>query len=115
MISKMLMAVACLGAAIASAQTLGTVRVTLPVDANVGHVTLPAGHYSVHELNDSVLQFTSDDHKGVSTFVTAMPILAPNQAAVDHTGVVLREKETGYQVDKIWLQGQDMGFELATE
>jgi len=43
-----------------------------------------------------------------------MPIIAPNQKTVDHTKVILRQENSGLQVDKIWLEGQEMGFELST-
>ena len=104
--------VVCLGAAIASAQTMTTVHVSFPVDAKVGKVSLPAGAYSIRELSNSVIEITSDSKNGASTLATVMPILAPNQQAVGHSTVVLQKESNGYQVQKIWLEGQDMGFEL---
>jgi hypothetical protein len=114
MTKKMLMAVACLGAAIGSAQTMETVHVNLPVAAKVGNVSLPAGAYSIRELSNSVIEISSDSRKGVNTLATVMPIVAPNQKTVDHTKVILRQESNGLQVDKIWLEGQDMGFELTS-
>ena len=114
MTKKMLMAVACLGAAIGSAQTMNTVKMNLPVAAKVGKVNLPAGKYSIHEMSNSVIEITSEDHKGASTLVAVMPIVAPDEKTVEHTNVVLREEKDGLQVDKIWLEGQEMGFELTT-
>jgi hypothetical protein len=104
--------VVCLGAAIASAQTMTTVHVNLPVDAKVGKVSLPAGQYSIRELSNSVIEITSDSRKGVSTLATVMSIVAPNQESVEHSKVVLQKEGNAYQVQKIWLEGQDMGFEL---
>lgn len=104
----------CLGAAIGSAQSMDMVHMTLPVDAKVGNVTLPAGSYSIREISNSVIQISPDSRKGPSALATVMPIVAPNQKTVDHTKVVLRQEEKGLQVDKIWLEGQDMGFELNT-
>jgi len=112
MTKKMLMAVACLGAAIGSAQTMSTLHVNLPVAAKVGNFNLPAGEYSIHELTNSVIEISSDDHKGVSTFATVNSIVAPDQKTADHNKVVLRKDDNGYQVQQIWLEGQDMGFEL---
>jgi len=106
--------VVCLGAAIGSAQMLETVHMTLPVDAKVGKVTLPAGSYSIREISDSVIEISPDSRKGPSTLATVMPIVAPNQKTADHTKVVLRQEVKGLQVDQIWLEGQDMGFELNT-
>jgi hypothetical protein len=111
---KMLMAVACLGAAIGSAQSMETVHVNLPVAAKVGNVSLPAGAYSIRELSNFVIEITSDSRKGVNTLATVTPITAPNRETVDHTKVVLHKEENGYQVQKIWLEGQEIGFELTT-
>jgi hypothetical protein len=114
MTKKMLMAVACLGAAIGSAQTMNTLHVNLPVGAKVGNVYLPAGGYSIHELNNSVIEISSTDRNGVNTFATVNSIMAPNQKTADHNKVVLRRDDngSGYQVQQIWLEGQDIGFEL---
>jgi hypothetical protein len=104
--------VVCLGAAIASAQTMTTVHVNLPVAAKVGNVSLPAGEYSIREVSNSVIEISSDNKKGVSTLASVMPIVAPDQKTVDHTKVILHEDGNGLQVQKIWLEGQEMGFEL---
>ena len=106
--------VVCLGAAFASAQMMETVHMTLPVAAKVGKVTLPAGSYSIREISNSVIEISPDGRKGPSTLATIMPIVAPNQKVAAHTKVVLRQEEKGLQVDKIWLAGQEMGFELNT-
>jgi hypothetical protein len=110
----MITAVVCLGAAIGSAQSMETVHVNLPVAAKVGNVSLPAGAYSIHELNNSLLEISSDARNGVSVFATVNQIDAPNHEAADHTAVTLRKDDKGYQVDKIWLEGKDLGFELTT-
>jgi hypothetical protein len=112
MTKKMLMAVACLGAAIGSAQTMNTLHVNLPVAAKVGNVSLPAGEYSIHEVTNSVIEITSDSRNGVNTFATVNSITAPNQKTADHSKVVLRKDDNGYQVQQIWIEGQDLGFEL---
>jgi hypothetical protein len=115
MTKKMLVAVACLGAAMSFGQTMETtVKVTLPYDSKVGNVSLPAGSYSIREVMNSVLEISSDARNGVNTFVNVTPIVAPNHEVVDHTKVVLRHGENGYQVQKIWLEGHEMGFELNT-
>ncbi len=119
MTKKMFAAVACLGAVIgfatspAVAQTMTTVRVNLPYASKVGNVSLPAGEYSIRELNGSVLEFTSQAHRGVNAFVTAMPVAAPNGEASNTTKIVLRHDDKGYQVQTIWLEGQELGFELS--
>src|SRR5579864_9477338 len=97
---KMLMAVAYLGAAIGSAQTKQTLHVNLPVAAKVGNVSLPAGEYSIHEVNNSVIEITSGARNGVNTFATVNSITARNQKTTDHSKVVLRKDENGYQVQQ---------------
>jgi hypothetical protein len=109
---KMIGAVACLGAAFSFGQSMETVKVNLPVDAKVGKVSLPAGQYSIHEVSNSVLEITSDARKGVSTFVEVFPVVAAHTA--DQSKVVLRMENNAYQIQSIWLEGQDMGFELTT-
>jgi hypothetical protein len=106
--------VVCLGAAFASAQQLTSLKVNLPVAAKVGNVNLPAGAYSIRELSTTVIEISSDNKSGVKTLATVMPIVAPDQKTSDSTKVVLRQEKSGLQVDKIWLEGQDMGFELNT-
>jgi hypothetical protein len=104
--------VVCLGAAIGSAQTLENLKVTLPIAAKVGNVYLPAGNYSIHELNSSVIEISSDDRKGPNTFATVNTITGSK--AADHSKIVLRKEDNEYQVDQIWIEGQDLGFELTT-
>jgi hypothetical protein len=112
--NKMLMAVACLGAAIGSAQTLETtVKVNLPHDTKVGKVSLPAGKYSIKEVTNSVIEISSDDRKGPSVFAIVNTVSTPDGERADHTKVTLREEENGtYDLKDIWLEGRDLGFEL---
>lgn len=112
----MFIAVACLGFGIgfANAQTMDRVRVNLPYAARIGNVSLPAGEYSIRELKNSVIEITSEAHRGVNTFATVNQIVAPNHGMVDHTKVILRQDANGYRLQSIWLEGQDMGFELTS-
>ncbi len=110
-------AVACLGlvigfASTVSAQSMASMKVTLPVDAKVGNISLPAGKYSIKEVNKSVLEIRSDSKKGASAFVTVMSITG--QKPADRSKVTLKMESGGYQVDTIWLEGQELGFELTT-
>jgi hypothetical protein len=106
--------VVCLAAAIGSAQSLTTLKMNLPVAAKVGNVTLPAGGYSIHEVSNSVIEITSDNKNGVNTLASVMPIVAPDMKTSGSTKVILRQEKNGLQVDKIWLEGQDIGCELNT-
>lgn len=113
MFNKMMMAVACLSAATMFGQSMETVKVKLPYETRVGGVALPAGSYSIRQISSSVVEFTSDAHNGVNTFASVMRIVAPNQETKQHTSVVLKHDDKGYELDKIWLEGQDLGFELS--
>jgi hypothetical protein len=113
MTKKMLMAVACLGAAIGSAQTRETLRVNLPVAAKVGNVSLPAGEYSIREMQNSVIEFRSESN-GKNTFAAVNPIVMPHHQVADHSKVILQKSDNGYQVQKIWIEGQEMGLELTS-
>jgi hypothetical protein len=112
MSKKFLMAVACLGAAIGSAQTMETVHVKLPVDTKVGNVSFAAGSYSIRGLTNNVLEISSDEHNGRNMFVSVNSVITPTGAVADHTKVVLKKSENGYEIQTIWLEGQDIGFEM---
>ena len=114
MTKKMLMAVACLGAAVASAQTMESVKVNLPMATKIGKVSLPAGQYSIREFNSSVLEITSAAHNGSSAFVQVNSVSTASGAASDRTKVILKKDENGYQLRSIWIEGQEFGFELTS-
>jgi hypothetical protein len=99
----------------ATAQMVDIVKVTLPHGATVGTITLPAGEYTIRDLTDggsssSVLQILPEKGKGVTAVV--MRISEPNNKRADHTQVVLQHSGDTYQMDKIWLEGRDYGYEL---
>jgi hypothetical protein len=98
----------------AAAQMVDTVRVTLPYAATLGNVTLPAGDYTIRNVEDNgnsaVLRIYSN--KGVSVSALVMQVDAPNHRTPQHTSVVLRHEGDSYQVDRIFLEGQDIGYEF---
>lgn len=108
--------VVCLGALLgmasrpAAAQTMGTLKVNLPVAATVGGVTLPAGEYTVRNLQANVLQISSFNGKSVDAIVT--PVDAPKHNASNPSKVVLKQTEQGYKIQSIWVEGQDAGYEF---
>ena len=112
--NTILMAVACLGAAIGSAKTLDTmVKVNFTHDTQVGKVSLPAGKYSIKEVTSSVIEISSDDRKGPSVFAIVNSVSTPSGAASDRTKVTLKQEDNGtYELKDIWLEGQEFGFEL---
>ena|SRR5579864_7810003 len=101
----------------AAAQMVDIVKVTLPHGAMVGTITLPAGDYTIRDLTDggsssSVLQIQPEKGSGVTAVVTR--ISEPNNKRADHTLVVLQHSGDTYQLDKIWLEGRDYGYELVS-
>ena len=116
--------VVCLGAlalmatGTASASMVEEVKVNLPYDASVGGVTLPAGEYTIRDMqNDggaSVMEISA--YKGKSVFAIATEVIAPKQqTGSDTPKVTLTQKpEGGYQIQSIWLPGQDVGYEFST-
>jgi hypothetical protein len=117
MTTKMFLTTAFLGVVLgvgtrpAAAQTIETVKVNLPVDAKVGNVVLPAGHYSIREWNTSVLEITSDSQKGVNAFLPVISV--SGRGAADHTKVTLRKDDSGrFELETVWLEGQQNGFEF---
>ncbi|MGA3186673.1 MAG: hypothetical protein ABSF22_06130 [Bryobacteraceae bacterium] len=109
--------VVCLGTLMgtASAQMVNTIKITLPFDASVGGVTLPAGDYTISDLQDdgasSVLRIFGPD--GKSVLALAMEVVAPkNRPVSDEAKVVLKQTEAGYQIETIWLAGREIGYEF---
>ena len=107
----------CLAAFSGFAQMSDMVKVTLPRGAMVGTVTLPAGDYTIRDLTDdgssaSVLQIRSTSGKMV--VAEAMRISEPDNQRADRTEVILQRENGKYQMDKVWLQGRDYGYQLLT-
>jgi hypothetical protein len=110
--------VVCLGALVgmgtASAQMVEQLKVNLPYAATVGGVTLPAGEYTIRNLNEdggsAVLQFSSFNGKTVAAM--ASEVVAPKHQNLDEAKVVLKQTGEGYQIQSVWLQGQEVGYEF---
>ena len=107
----------CLATIAAFAQMSDIVKVTLPQSAMVGTVMLPAGQYTIRDIADdssslSVLQIRSAAGKMV--VAEARRISEQDTKRVDRTEVILQREAGKYQIDKIWLEGRDYGYELRT-
>lgn len=108
--------VVCLGALMgtASAQMVEELKVNLPYAASIGGVTLPAGEYTVRDLQDdggsSVLQFSQ--YNGKSVAALANVVAAPKHQITDDAKVVLKNTGEGYQIQSVWLAGQELGYEF---
>lgn len=98
----------------ASAAVVDLLTVTLPHAANVGGVILPAGKYTVRDLQDNggsaVFQFYSNSGHSATVLVTQ--ILVPTHQAAEKTQVIIVGEKDKYDVDKIWLNGLEHGYQL---
>jgi hypothetical protein len=100
----------------AAAQTVNTMTLTLPFAASVGGVTLPAGEYTILDVQDhgatSALQISGRD--GQRVFAIAMEVVAPKRQQPNHEATVeLKLTDTGYQIHAIWLAGRGLGYEFS--
>ena len=107
-----------LGVIAATAQTVNTMTLTLPFAASVDGVTLPAGEYTIRDVQNhggtSVLQISG--HGGQSVFAIAMEVVAPKgQQPTEEATVELKQTDTGYQIHAIWLAGRGIGYELLSK
>lgn len=103
-----------LGIGTAFAQMTNVVKVTLPVAVTVGTKTLPAGECTIQSLRDdgsaSVLLIRAGDGTAVNAIAAKVP--ASKTTFTGETRVTLRNAGNTYQLDKIWLAGQQFGYEL---
>jgi hypothetical protein len=100
----------------AAAQMEDIITVKLPVAAMVGKVVLPAGEYTIRDLggDGSSPGIEIRSMTGPSVSAIATQISVPKNGVANQTEVVLRREGNKYQIDKIWLRGQDRGYELLT-
>jgi hypothetical protein len=98
----------------AAGQMVDIITVTLPTAATVGKVTLPAGVYTIRDLKEDgstpVLEIRSASGPSVTASVTQISV--PNRKFAPQTAVVLRHEGNQYQIDKIWIEGRDYGYDL---
>ena len=106
----------CLGSmlGVAFAQTGSSLTVTLPYAANLGKTTLPAGAYTVREVqangNAAALEFKSIS--GLSVNVMATEIPNDTDKLANRTEVVLKSDGEKYQIDKVYFEGRSYGFQI---
>jgi hypothetical protein len=80
----------------------------------VGDATLPAGQYTVRQLdtasNPRVFEFVAADGTRTEATASAAPIL--DNFARHPTSVVLTRKGNNLQLSRIWIEGQSYGYEF---
>ncbi len=100
------------GTNLASADPL--LNMTLTQEVSVGNVTLPPGDYVVRELNGERSSPILFIHSANGSDVTALVqrVYAAHHEASAQTRVVLRPVASGYEVDTIWIAGQEVGYQF---
>ena len=92
------------------------VKVTLPYPTAVGSTTLPAGEYTFREFGGSsgtsVVQIYSASGSGVTALV--MPIIESDSHESDQTRVILKQNGDKYELEKLWIAGEKIGYEFVT-
>ena len=96
----------------AQAQTSGRTQLvaTIPFQFVAGDKTLPAGEYTVTEVNTSsdriALQLRSKD--GASVLLTTMPVIARAQ---DSSKLVFHRYGNQHFFSQVWLDGENTGLQ----
>ncbi len=99
--------------ATASAQSHQRIYVHLPFDAEIGQITLPAGHYLIEALGQSeqpVLSVMSQ--QGGHVLVPALRLYRPTGEPWGRTELVLVREEDSYRVTEIRVAGRSVGYEI---
>jgi LPXTG-motif cell wall-anchored protein len=99
----------------AQGRLFNKVVVDFPNDIHVNDQVLPKGHYELRQLRadgaaSSVMLIMSE---GASHFdMDAITIPAVNNNTPNKTLVVLQRLGSDYYLDKVWVAGQDYGYEF---
>jgi hypothetical protein len=106
---------AILGAlAIAQAQVYDVVNVKLPYQVTVNNKVLQPGEYRIRELpgatKSPVIQIFGDDGMKFETSVMSIPALKTETP--EKTSLVLHHIGKDYYFDKMWVQGENYGYEF---
>ena len=91
------------------AQMVNNMTVILLFDASVSRVMPSAGQYTIRDLHDggptAVIQFYARDGKGV--------VASKHQRPTEEATMVLKPTDRGYEIQAIWLAGQEIGYEFS--
>ncbi len=106
----------CLGSmlGVAFAQNGTSLTVILPYAASLGKTTLPAGEYTVREIqtsgNAAALEFRSNSGPSVNVMAGEIPMDTDKLAT--RTEVVLKSDGETYRIDKVYMEGRPYGFQI---
>jgi hypothetical protein len=93
----------------ASAQRSGQIKVRVPFNFVVENDRLKAGDYTIERIADGRLRLRNEDGS-VSTIFLAIP--AQESATPEQAHFIFNHYGSEYFLAKIWLPGQQVGWEL---
>ncbi|MBS1873672.1 MAG: hypothetical protein JSU00_10680 [Acidobacteria bacterium] len=97
------------------AWTTGEMKVNLSHAVTLGQGTLAAGEYFVRLLpasgNSSVIEFTPET-SGSAAIALVTEVSTRDNAPADKAQVLLRHNGAGYEIDKIFFEGSNVGYEV---
>ncbi|HWD99010.1 MAG TPA: hypothetical protein VG345_08240 [Bryobacteraceae bacterium] len=106
-------AAAAILAGLAGAQTLNRITVNLPQDVLAGGTTLPAGSYTITDIEpfsgNHVFVFRGENGKPVA--IQAETIDQSSEQS--KTAVVLSKTGSEVRLDKLLIEGSSLGYEFA--
>jgi hypothetical protein len=104
----------CLAAATFAAQLPNKITVTLPSAVKVGDVTIPAGGLTLegNSLTDDYPVITLRSENGMAVQALVLRLSTPHGQTAGQTKVALRRVDDTFYLDKIWVAGQDVGFQV---
>ena len=89
------------------------VKVTLPYPVTIDDVVLQPGEYEIRRpssTNDQILRFFNKDELRHQTIALTIP--AEQERAPEDSKVILHHIGDKYYFDKIWMQGNSIGYEF---
>ncbi|HET9220750.1 MAG TPA: hypothetical protein VFR18_27465, partial [Terriglobia bacterium] len=101
------------GASFMSQGLTDGVKVTLPYPVTIDDVVLQPGEYEIRRpssTNDQILRFFNNDELRHQTIALTIP--AEQERAPEDSKVILHHIGDKYYFDKIWIQGQSIGYEF---
>lgn len=88
--------------------------VTFPSEVQVGRQVLPAGEYTIRQLNTSssprLLEFSTNKGTAIQASATAIAVVDSNN--VNDSSVVLETRGGVQYVHRIWIKGKSYGYEF---
>jgi hypothetical protein len=95
------------------AMTHNRVIVNLPYAVAVGDTVLQPGNYLLQEITQRTIQFiNTDDPDGPKVEATYTSIAAEKNETPETSSVVLGKMDNDYFLDRMWIQGQNTGYEF---